>query len=152
MCSRPEFIKPSYVTGRSVRTRSVPHSVCLHAHLSQITAIVPLCHSIRQLQSSQYTCRWENQITGQSMSYPRTLGGAVPISTSGNRNTSSWPLYVTSCLGIQERWCTFFFALYHVNMYVCLFFFIAFRISLLILAIVPVLVICFCFWNFLSLL
>ena len=85
-----------------------PHwpSVCLHAHLSRITAIVWLCYSIRQLQSSEYTCRWENQITGESMSYPGTLGGAVPISTSGNRNTSGWPLYVTSCLGIQERWRT----------------------------------------------
>ena len=31
-----------------------------------------------------------------SMSYPGTLGGAVPISTSGNRNTSGWPLYITS--------------------------------------------------------
>ena len=68
----------------------------LHAHLSQITAIVWLCYSIRQLQSSEYTCRWENQITGESMSYPGTLGGAVPISTSGNRATSSWPLYVAS--------------------------------------------------------
>ena len=45
-------------------------------------------------------------LLGRSMSYPGTLGGAVPISTSGNRNTSSWPLYVASCLGIQERWRT----------------------------------------------
>ena len=27
---------------------------------------------------------------------PGTIGGAVPISTSGNRNTSGWPLYITS--------------------------------------------------------
>ena len=81
-------------------------SVRLHAQLSQITAIVPLCCSIRQLQLSQYTCRWANRITGRSMSYPGTIGGAVPISTSGNRNTSDWPLYVTSCLGIRERWRT----------------------------------------------
>ena len=80
-------------------------SVCLHAQLSQITAIVRLCCSIRQLQLSEYTCRWENGITGRSMSYPGTLGGAVPISTSGNRVTG-WPLYVTSCLGIRERCCT----------------------------------------------
>ena len=86
------------------------HSVCLHAHLSQITAIVRLCCSVRQLQLSKYTCRWENRITGQSMPYPGTLVGAVPISTSGNRNTSGWPLYITSnnklCLGIRERWRT----------------------------------------------
>ena len=86
--------------GRELRTCC--HSVRLHAQLSQITAIVPLCHSIRQLQLSQYTCRWENWI----MSYPGTLGGAVPILTSGNRNTSGWPFYVTSCRGIQEKWRT----------------------------------------------
>ena len=40
------------------------------------------------------------------MSYPGTLGGAGPISTSGNRNTSGWPLYITSCLSIRERWRT----------------------------------------------
>ena len=34
------------------------------------------------------------------------LGGAVPISSSGNRATSGWPLYATSCLGIRERWRT----------------------------------------------
>ena len=68
----------------------------LHAQLSRITAIVRLCYSIRQLQLSEYTCRWENRIIGRSMSYPGTLGGAVPISTSGNRATSGWPLYVTS--------------------------------------------------------
>ena len=86
--------------------QSMRLSLRLHAHLSQITAIVRLCCSVRQLQLSKYTCRWENRITGQSMPYPGTLVGAVPISTSGNRNTSGWPLYVTSCLGIQERWRT----------------------------------------------
>ena len=35
------------------------------------------------------------------------------------------------------------FALYHVNMYICLF--LPFLIVLLIFAIVPVIVICFCF-------
>ena len=30
------------------------HSVCLHAQLSRITAIVRLCYSIRQLQLSEY--------------------------------------------------------------------------------------------------
>ena len=45
----------------------------------------------------------KNQITGQSMSYPGTIGGAVPISTSGNRDTSGWPLCVTSGLGIWKR-------------------------------------------------
>ena len=30
------------------------------------------------------------------MPYPGTLGGAVPISTRGNKNTSGLPLYVTS--------------------------------------------------------
>ena len=42
------------------------------------------------------------------------------------------------------------FALYHVNMYICLF--LPFLILLLIFTIVPVLVICFCFCNILSLL
>ena len=41
----------------------------LHAQLSQITAIVQLCYSIRQLQ----------------LSYPSTIGGAVSISTSGKQ-------------------------------------------------------------------
>ena len=85
---------------------SKTHSVRLHAQLSQITAIVRLCCSIRQLQLSEYTCRWENWITSRCMSYPGTLGGAVPISTNGNRVTSGWPLYITSCLGIWERWRT----------------------------------------------
>ena len=78
-------------------------SVRLHAQLSRVTAIVRLCCSIRQLQLSEYTCRWENRITGRSMSNPGMLGGAVPISTSGNRPTSGWPLYPNSCLGIWER-------------------------------------------------
>ena len=72
------------------------HSVRLHAQFSRITAIVGLCYSIRQLQSSEYTCWWENRIIGWSMSYHGTIFGAVPISTSGNRNISGWPLYVTS--------------------------------------------------------
>ena len=72
------------------------HSVHLHAQLSRITAIVQLCYSIRQLQMSEYTYWWENQIIAHSMSYPGTIGGVVTISTSGNRATSSWPLYVTS--------------------------------------------------------
>ena len=42
------------------------------------------------------------------------------------------------------------FALYHVNMYICLF--LPFLILLLIFAIVPVIVICFCFCNIMSLL
>ena len=92
-------------------TESVPwnvcfwHSVRLHAQLSRITVIVRLCYSIGQLQLSEYTCLWENQIIGWSVSYPRAIGGAVCISTTGNRG---WPLYVTSnhklCLGIRERW------------------------------------------------
>ena len=60
------------------------------------TCIVRLCYSIRQLQLSEYTCRWENQIIGRSMSDPGMIGGAVPISTSGNRAISGWPLNVTS--------------------------------------------------------
>ena len=75
---------------------AVSHSVSLLAQVSQITAIVWLCYSIRQLQLSKYTCLWENRIIGWSMSYPGTLGGAVPISTSGKRVPSGWPLYVTS--------------------------------------------------------
>ena len=62
-----------------------------------MTAIVQLCYSIRQLQLPKYICRWEHLIIGRIMSYPGMIGGAVPISTSGNRNrNSSWPLYVTS--------------------------------------------------------
>ena len=57
----------------------------LHAQLSRITARVWLCYSIKQLQWSKYMCQWENWITGRSMSYPVTLGGAVPISIIGNR-------------------------------------------------------------------
>ena len=75
---------------------SQPLSVHLHAQLSRITAIVRLCYSIRQLQLSEYTCRWEKWIIGRSMSYAGTIGGVVPISNSGNRATSSWPLHVTS--------------------------------------------------------
>ena len=71
-------------------------SIRLHAQLSWITATVRLCYLIKQLQASEYTCRWENLIIGQSMSYPGTIGGAVPISTSCNRATSRWPLYFTS--------------------------------------------------------
>ena len=39
--------------------------------------------------------RWVNRFIGRSMSCPGTIGGTVPISTSGNRATG-WPLYVTS--------------------------------------------------------
>ena len=84
-----------------------PHSMRLHAQFSRITAVARLCFSIRQLQLSEYTCQWENRITGRSMSYPGAIGGTVPISTSGNRASSGWPLYFTSntklCLGIRER-------------------------------------------------
>ena len=101
------FVQHSIISMFHVR---MCHSVRLHAQFSQITAIVRLCYSIRQLQLSEYTCWWENQIIGWNMSYPSTIGGAVPISTSGNRNTSSWPLFLTSnnklCLGIRERWRT----------------------------------------------
>ena len=47
------------------------HSVRLHAQLSQITAIVRLCYSTRQLQLSEYTCRWENRIIGPEHVIPR---------------------------------------------------------------------------------
>ena len=67
----------------------INHSVSLHAQLSQITAIARLCYSIRQLQLSEYTCRWENRIIGWSVTYTGMIGGAVPISTSCNRATSS---------------------------------------------------------------
>ena len=45
-------------------------SVRLHVQFSQITAIVPLCYSIRQLPLSEYTCLWENRITACRMSSP----------------------------------------------------------------------------------
>ena len=80
------------------------HSVRLHAQLSQITVI-----RAAQPDNCNYPSIHAGEKTGllgRSMSQPGTLGGAVPISTSGNRNTSGWPLYVTSCLGIQERWRT----------------------------------------------
>ena len=66
------------------------------AQLSRIAAIVWLSYSIRQLQLSESTFQWENQFIGRSMSYHSTIDGAVPISTSGNRASSGWPLYVTS--------------------------------------------------------
>ena len=81
-------------------------AVHLHAQFSRITAIVWLCYSIRQPQLSEYIWRWENWFTGWSVSYPGTIGDTVVISTSANRDTSGWPLYVTSCLGIRERWRT----------------------------------------------
>ena len=95
--------------GRPVgSSRAKRQSARLHAQLSLITAIVRLFHLIGQLELYECTCWWENLIIGRSMSYPGTIGGAVPISTRGNR--ASWPLYVTSnnklCLGIQERWRT----------------------------------------------
>ena len=46
-------------------------SVRLHAQLSRIAAIVRLCHSIRQLQLSDYTCRRENWIIGLEHVIPR---------------------------------------------------------------------------------
>ena len=52
---------------------------------------------------SKYTCQWENQIICRSMSYPGTIGGAVPISTYGNRATSGWPLYVTSNIKLPQH-------------------------------------------------
>ena len=81
---------------RTLPPSSFEQSVRLPAQFSRITAIVRPCYSIRQLQLFEYTCQWENRIIGQSMSHPGTIGGAVPISTSGNRATSGWPLYVTS--------------------------------------------------------
>ena len=39
--------------------------------------------------------RWVNRFIGWSLSSPGTVGGAVPIYTSGSRATG-WPLYVTS--------------------------------------------------------
>ena len=99
------FTCPAQALPCRLAATGLPHrqSARLHAQLSQITAIVRLCYSIRQLQLSEYTCRWENRIIGRSMSYPGTIGGAVPISTSGNRNTSSWPLYVTSNNKLQRH-------------------------------------------------
>ena len=43
----------------------------------------------------RYKWRWENRFIGRSMLYPGTIGGAVPISSSGNRATRC-TLYVTS--------------------------------------------------------
>ena len=74
---------------------------------------------LRQLQLSEYTCLWENQIIGRSVSYSHTISGAVPILTRGNGDTSDWPLYVTSnnnlCLCIRERWYTSFIFVHFVS-------------------------------------
>ena len=102
---RTQKVSLSFVSWFSVSLR-LSVSVRLHSQLSQITAVVRLCCSIRQLHLSENICRRENRITGRSMYATGTIGGAVVISPSGNRNTSSWPLYVTSCLGIRERWRT----------------------------------------------
>ena len=71
-------VSPLSGTGWCVRCEREWGSVCmcgqsvrLHAQLSQITAIVQLCHSIRQLQLSEYTCRWENQIIWPEHVIPR---------------------------------------------------------------------------------
>ena len=90
-------------------------SVRLHAQLSQITAIVRLRCSIRQLQLSEYTCQWENLITGRSMSYPGTIGGAILISTSGNTATSVWPLYIYA-QGHHQRFLSQFESCCSTNM------------------------------------
>ena len=81
---------------KSFVPRVITVSAFTCSQLSRITAIVRLYYSIRQLQLSKYTCWGENQIIGWSISYPSTIGGAILISTSGNRATSGWPLYVTS--------------------------------------------------------
>ena len=74
---------------RPVRSTWRDPTVRLQAHLSRITAIVRLCYSIYMLgrKSDHWYDRW-----------------TVPISTSGTRSTSGWPLYIASCLGIRERW------------------------------------------------
>ena len=86
---------PQKATSHCLRkSQSNSHSVCLHAKLNQIKAIIWLCSSIGQLELSEYTWRWEHPLIGRNMSCPGTIGGAVPISTSGNRATV-WPVYVT---------------------------------------------------------
>ena len=83
-------------------------SLRLHAQLSPITAVLWLCYSIRQLQLSWVYMPVRKSKYWLSMSYPGMIGGTVVISTSGNRATSGWSLYITSnnklCLGIRERW------------------------------------------------
>ena len=69
--------------------------VCLHAQLNPIKAIVRLCSAIGQQQLSNSTRQRVIWFIGRSMSCPGTIGGAGPISTSGNRATG-WPLYDTS--------------------------------------------------------
>ena len=65
------FLNVNDTWGKTWYSQQWQHSVRLHAHLSRITATVRLCYSIRQLLLSEYTCQWENGITGRSMSYPR---------------------------------------------------------------------------------
>ena len=69
-------------------THLYQYSVRLHAQLNLIKAI-------GKLQLSSSTRRRVNRFIARSMSHPGAIGGAVPISTSGNRATG-WPLYVTS--------------------------------------------------------
>ena len=77
----PFTLRPWVVFGRY-------KSVCLHAQLNRIKAIVRQCSAIGQLQLSA------NTVHGGELIHC-TIGGAVPISTSDNRATG-WPLYVTS--------------------------------------------------------
>ena len=62
-------------------------SVHLHEQLNLVKAIARLCSAIGQLQLSSSTWRQVNRFIGRSMSYLGAIGGAVPISTSGNRVT-----------------------------------------------------------------
>ncbi|KAK0145711.1 hypothetical protein N1851_015371 [Merluccius polli] len=69
-----------------------PHSdfisqyVYMHRR-NPIKAIARLCSATGQLQLAAYTWRRVIRFIGRSMSYPGTIGGAVPISTSGSRAT-----------------------------------------------------------------
>ena len=76
----PMFLSNSYVWPLDC-TNYITHHSRLHAQLNLIKVIVRLCSAIRQLQFSV------NRFIGRSMSYPGTIGSAVPISTSGNRAT-----------------------------------------------------------------
>ncbi|KAK0135792.1 hypothetical protein N1851_028356 [Merluccius polli] len=64
------------------------HTQYVYMHrINPIKAIARLCSATGQLQLSAYTWRRVIRFIGRSVSYPGTIGGAVPISTSGSRAT-----------------------------------------------------------------
>ena len=93
----------------TIRLTISGHSVRLHAQLNPFEAIDWICSAFGQLHLSEYTWGWVNRFIGRSMSCSGTIGGAVTISTSGNRATG-WPLYVTSSNKLRQQHSTKMFS------------------------------------------